>query len=500
MTRIEIFEPEVAAHSVSFRWNVEPPSPLYHRTSFTLEFPSSVDLARVPSAIWWRIVLLCLHPHWALLRPCEVRLPVRLSPGEAETWLRLVDAAVDTFEAHRGTSDRARGVEIREGLRPAPAWQIVPDARRCAVAFSSGKDSLLSAGLLAELTDRPVLVTTTSPLPPLNDHDTARRRHVLAEVPRRRAFTLVEVISEFRSVTDNHFADRMGYPFAVSETTDTHLYLAALLAAGLSLGATHFFVASENEAQENVERDGRVVQHPHVMYTACTLAALDALFRPCGATISSLTPPLHSHHVQRLLVTRYGDLCDLQYSCWMVGAGESACSRCPKCLSVALGVLAAGGDPARIGIDLGRLLVTQGDIRPDDPGPSALPVDLVSYRFCAQRVRYLRSIPRRRLVAALARARITDFLSPGGVRGLLAWWRLRRPSAGARVPPEPGWRPAYLRFTDPLVAERLEALYRAAFPADDPSAYAGAFARSAALADWIAAPLAGERNARPTAS
>jgi hypothetical protein len=236
------------------------------------------------------------------------------------------------------------------------------------------------------------------------------------------------------------------------------------------------------------------------MYAACTLAALDAVFRPCGATISSLTPPLHSHHVQRLLVTRYGDLCDLQYSCWMVGDGEAACSRCSKCLSVALGVLAAGGDPARTGIDLGRLLVAQGDIRPEDPGPSALPKDLVSYRLRAQRVRDLRSIPRRRLVAALARGRVTDLLSPGGARGLLAWWRLRRPSAVARVAPEPGWRPAYLRFTDPLVAERLEALYGAAFPADDPSAYAGALARSAALADWIAAPLAGEHDARRNAS
>lgn len=500
MNRIELLEPEVGARSVSFRWRVEPASALYHRTSFTLEFPPGVDVSRVPPALWWRVALLCLHPHWALLRPCQVRLPVRLEPGEAEAWLRLVDAAVDTLEATRGTSDTARAVTLVEGTRPAPAWTLAPDAGRCAVAFSAGKDSLLTAGLLAELTDSPVLVTTTSELPPLHDHATERRRHVLEEVQRRRGVTLVEVKSDFRSATDNGFGDRMGYPVAVSETTDTHLYLAALLAAGLSLGATHFFVASENEVQENVERDGRVVQHTHFMYAATTLAALDAVFRPAGAAISSLTPALHAGQVQRLLVTRYPDLYGLQYSCWKVGAGESACSRCSKCLSVALGVLAAGGSPARMGIDLGRLLEAPHEFRLEDPGPSALPGQLVGRRIREQRVRDLRAIPARRVAAALARRRLADLLSPRGARALAAWRRLRRANAGIPLRDEPGWRPGYMRFTDPLLAVRLAAIYGAAFPADPPSAYADALARSAGLAEWIASPLAGEHDARRNAS
>jgi hypothetical protein len=500
VNRIEICEPEVGACSVSFRWRVEPASALYHRTSFTLEFPSGVDLSRVPTALWWRVALLCLHPHWALLRPCQVTLPVRLEPGEAETWMRLVDAAVDTLEAARGTSDTARAVSLVEGARPAPAWRPVRDAGRCAAAFSGGKDSLLTAGLMAELTENPVLVTTTSALPPLLDHATARRRRVLEEVPRRLPVTLVEVASDFRSATDNTFADRMGYPIAVSEMTDTHLYLAALLAAGLSLSATHFFVASENEVQENVERDRRVVQHTHFMYAASTLTALGALFRPSGAAISSLTPSLHAGQVQRLLVTRYGDLYDLQYSCWMVSEGEPACSRCSKCLTVALGVLAAGGTPARMGIDLGRLLAARHEFRLEDPGPSALPAKLVARRIREQRVRDLRAIPTRRVAAALARGRVTDLLSPRGARALIAWGRLRRGNAPARVSPEPGWRPGYLRFTDPLLADRLAALYGAAFPADDPAVYAEACARSASLASWIAEPLEGVSDARRNAS
>jgi hypothetical protein len=500
VNRIRVHAPEVGAHAVLFRWSVEPASPLYRRTSFTLDFPPSVDVAAVPPALWFRLALLCLHPHWALLRPCEVRLDVRLSPGEAEAWLRLVDAAVDTLEAMRGTSDTARAVALVEGTRPAPARPTARDSGRCAAAFSGGKDSLLTAGLLAELTPHPLLVTTTSPLPPLHDHGTARRRLVLAQIARRRAVTHVEVASDFRSATDNAYSDRMGYPLAVSETTDTHLYLAALLAAGLPLGATHFFVASENEVQENVERDGRTVQHTHFMYAAATLAALDAVFRPFGAVISSPTAALHASQVQRLLVTRYPDLYDLQYSCWMVGEGESACSRCSKCLTVALGVLAAGGDPARMGIDLGRLLVAKRDFVFEAPEPSALPGDLVARRIREQRVRDLRAIPARRLAAALASRRAGDLVSRRGARALLAWRRLRGRNAGAAVGAEPGWRPDYLRFTDPLLAPRLAEIYGAAFPADDPSASAASLARSTALADWITAPLSGEEDARRNAS
>lgn len=500
MNRIELAEPEVGSAAVTFRWTVEPPSALYRRLSFSLAFPAAVDVARVPRALWWRLAFLCLHPHWALLRPCVVRLPVRLPPGEREAWLRLVDAAVDTLEATRGTSDNARAVELAEGPRPAPAWDGARETGRCAAAFSGGKDSLLTAGLLSELTDGPVLVTTTSPLPPLHDHGTPRRRHVLAEIARRRALTLVEVASDFRSATDNRFADRMGYPVAVSETTDTHLYLSALLAAGTALSATHFFIASENEVQENLDVNGHVVQHTHFMYSAATLAAVGSILASAGLSVSSLTSPLHADQVQRLLVTRYADLYDLQYSCWLVGEGESACSRCSKCLSVALGVLAAGGSPARVGIDLSRLLVAPHEMRLEDPGPGALPGPLVARRIREQRVRSLRAIPMRRVAAALAHPRLAGLVSPRGARALLGWRRLRRRNAGARVAPEPGWRPAWLRFTDPLLAGRLASIYGAAFPADDPSADAGVLARSGALADWIAAPLSGEHHARRNAS
>ena len=89
----------MAAQEVHFAWSVEPESELYSRAEFSLRFPDGVDVAAVPLGLWWRIALICLHGHWPLLRPCQIRLPVRLPAGEAEFWLRLCDAAVASLEA-----------------------------------------------------------------------------------------------------------------------------------------------------------------------------------------------------------------------------------------------------------------------------------------------------------------------------------------------------------------------------------------------------------------
>ena len=181
MNRVVIEAPECGAHAVTFRWSVEPATRLYRKLSFTLRFPEELDLSAVPAGLWWRIALIGLHSHWPLLRPCRVEVPGRLAAGEAEFWRRLVRAAATTLDAYCTAAPPDGEVEIREGSRAIPALTWVPDTGRCATAFSGGKDSLVQAGLLTELTRRPVLVTTTSPLQPMEDHLTQRRRFVLSE-------------------------------------------------------------------------------------------------------------------------------------------------------------------------------------------------------------------------------------------------------------------------------------------------------------------------------
>jgi hypothetical protein len=493
MHHVDVHPPERRGRTVAFRWTVSPETTLYRASGFTLRFPASVDLDRVPDRLWWWIALLCLHPHWALLRPCRVVLPVALPPGEVELFRRLIDVAVATLEAHRGGADLARSVEIAEQGPPLPAAPARrADASRCACAFSGGKDSLLHACLLAETSERPLLVTTTAPMPPLGDHTTQRRRHVLSEVARRLPVDLVEVRSDFRAIWDNGFAAAQGYGIAVNELTDTFLYLASLLAAAHAAGATHLFLASEAEVQENVVLDGRVVQHSHFMYSAVTQRALDRLFGTAGLSYGSLTWPLRSAQVQELLWRRYPELAELQYSCWRVADGEATCSRCSQCLRIALSCLALGESPERMGIDLLELFPAMAHFAPrriaagDD---RALPRDLVARDLHDEVVRNLRRVSGRDLARTLLVASPARLLSARAWRALRAYRGLRRRLGGEAVGPTPGYRSGFVEWVDPLLRERVAALVARSFPAEDRREHAALLERSDSLTRWIASPL-----------
>src|SRR5262245_55499610 len=216
MRTITLFSPEVKRREVTFRWQVDPPTTLYSHPHFTMRFPESVDLSRVPEGLWWTVMLICLHSQWPLLRPCRVRLPVRLRPGEAECWTRLMDAEVATLEAYRGTTDFERKIEVVEDGSPidypgpptgatdatnatnatnATIATIATIAKRCATAFSGGKDSLVQTGLLTELTEKPALVATTSPMPPSESNTPPGRHQTLRGLRPRHDRTLMEAES-----------------------------------------------------------------------------------------------------------------------------------------------------------------------------------------------------------------------------------------------------------------------------------------------------------------
>jgi hypothetical protein len=475
-----------------FRWDVDPQTALYRRSQFTLRFPAGVDVSQIPMGLWWTVALICLHSHWPLLRPCEVRLPIRLRPGEVEFWSRLLDAEVTMLEAHRRTSEWQRTVEILESGSPLEPVPWLSDTGRCATAFSGGKDSLLQTGLLAEMTSQPVLMTVTSPLLPWRDHLTTRRRYVLAEVARRRPVTHVEVETDYRSCWEHEFPRSQGYPLAVSEITDTFLYFGALLATGWALGAPHLFLASEAEVQENIELNGRIVQHPHLMYSAVTQRALQALLRPIGVRYCSLTSALHSAQVQTLLWRRYRDLSDLQYSCWEVRDDDAPCNRCTQCFRIASRILALGEAPARIGLDLVRLLNAQRGWTPKRLSPGALPSDRVRGDLHAQVVRDIQATPIHRVLRALAAGGPARFLTPRAGAAFLRYLALRRRISGYSVGPAPGYRQGYVRLIDPLVRERAARIFAESFHEENGEAYAGMLSRADTLARWITEPIGGE--------
>ena len=500
MKLVTLAPPELDSErrTATFRWRVEPATELYRRTSFTLHFPPEVDLARVPPPLWWTVALLCLHSHWNLLRPCRVELPVELPPGESEFWRRLLEVEAATLEAYRdggpaaspGAPLAALELEAR-GPRLPPLLPRLPAGRRCAAAFSGGKDRLLQAALLCDFTERPLLVTTTSPMPPLHDHRTARRRQVLASMASRRDVTLLEVDSDLRASWKNDFPPLVGYPVAVNEITDTFLYFAALLVCAVAVGATRLFLASEAEVQENVELDGRIVQHPHFMYSRATQRAIESLLAPLGLRYGSLISALHSEQVQQLLWVCYGDLRDLQYSCWRVGESEAACSRCSQCLRVALSVLALGGQPERLGIDLATLFPALADWSPRQRANGHLPDAIVAARLHAQVVRALAATTPGRVLAALAAGGPARLLQPRGWRALAAFVRLRRRIAAvATAPPSPGYRAAFLRGLDPSLAAPVGAVFAEHFERSASDADAAVLERGERLARFVAAPLA----------
>lgn len=484
---IHLQEPAIDRHTATFRWTVVPATPLYRRTSFELRFPESVDLSAVPAAIWWHVALACLHPHWGLLRPCRVILPVRLASGEREFWLRMCDAEVTSLEARGDGGDTARDIDLVEA-GPALAPLVPgPDEGIVAACFSGGRDSLAQTALLQELGERPLLVATTSPREASQEHETARRNHVMREITRRRGLELIEVDSDFRSCCDNTFSSTR-YGLAVSEMTDTLLYFAVALAVAAARGARRVCLASEAEVQETARVGGAIIQHTHLMYSAITQRALQALLEPTGIRYGGLTYPLFHFQIQRLLVKRFADLRDLQYSCWELAADQSACSRCSECREVAFNVMAEGVSPSELGIDLTTLLAAQSHWRPGENGRRRrLTDERVGRHIEAQMLRCLDGLTPDRM------AELIGCEVPAGdaaaAQALHAYQEMRAAALVQAVEPEPGYRAGFLELIDEPLRAGLGAIFDEHFARAPRETYAGLLERTLTLSDWISAPL-----------
>ena len=488
--RVRLRAPEVGIGAVSFEWDVTPSTALYQAHGFRLDFPPDVDLEAVPASLWLRLALICLHPHWALLRPCRVELPYYLGPAEREFWLRMIDLAAFQNHARGRPLVPGRAADIVDDGPAATATEI--RARRgVAAAFSGGKDSLVQASLLSELSERPLLVTTTSAVPWARDHAGAARSYTLGEVQRRLNVDLVEVRSDFRACWRNEFSGQLGCDHTVNEVSDVLLYQASTLAVAAAAGIGRALMASEAELQYNNFRCGDVVLHGHYASGAVVHMALSAVLRPFGLSLGSLTYPLHMPQVQGLLWRRYRPVTDLQFSCWQATGGERACSSCAQCLEVALVILNEGYSPTSAGIDPLRLFSAFSEPPwsvTGRPSPAALP----SHPFRSGRdkfVRTLKGLPPEKVAEILS----ADPDCPPGERfeaGLDAYRRLRSRALPLEPPPEPGYVESFLAFIEPDLRHRVRSIYAGYFPAADEDEFSRIASRARSVARWVAAPLA----------
>jgi hypothetical protein len=492
MRRISLCHPELRPHEVKFAWSIDPASALYQRNEFSLFFPHHLDLSKIPPALWWTIFLTSMHAHWLLLRPCRVHVPVRLRPGHKEIWKRLLEAEINTINAYRADGPLAGEIEMDDEGELLPPPSKMPDNGRCATSFSSGKDSLLQAGLLAELTQKPLLITTTSPMQGKTDHTAARRFQCFSQIQSRKNVELIEVRSDYRTILDNEFSARLGYGFAINEICDTFLYTASLIAAGVASGATHLFMASEAEVQENAEINGVTIQHKHFMYSTATQRAIDALLAEHGISYGSLTSPLHNYsQVQTLLWTRYQEISDLQFSCWRLKENEAACSKCSSCFLNALCALAAGGNPQRMGIDLVDLFTAMKDWNPRPPTADnvpLLPTRIQAPKNDRQTLWFIQQVPMRRVMHLLAGRRPARPFPEKMRVALKSYAQLRKRMMALPRAQSTGYRPGFLKQVDPLLREKVAAIYAGHFQPEPEEDYSGILNRSESLADWICEP------------
>jgi hypothetical protein len=484
---IELYEPEIGAHHARFRWEVRPSSLFYEREEFTLSFPGHVDIERVPRALWWRVLLTCLYSHWAFLRPCTVDLPVSLGPGEQEFWMRMTETVAGQLEAHGSAPRRGRPARLR-GSGPLLAPEPIPGLTdRPAVAFSGGKDSLTLTALLCELGGRPLLVTATSPVHWSRDEVGSERDHLLREIRRRLPVELVEVTSDYRSCWNPFFAERDGCELPVNQLTDLPFFQAVTMAVGAASGASRLFMASEADCQYSLRRQGRMVLHREFAGSASFQRSLDVLLSGFGLSQGSLTYPLHMRLVQGLLLRRYRELAELQFSCYQAPEGQRACGECQKCLQIAIVTLAEGVSPRELGIDPVHVLCAFAEAPPliaSDPAAGTL---------------HETRRPGHQLLEALQQLgadEVAGIIAAGGQAGdprlgaaLAGYERMREEALSAGAMRTPGFIPGFLEMVDPQLRGGLRAILEQHYSVEAGEEFAGILERSQGLTRWLSEPL-----------
>ncbi len=494
---VRLKQPRVDGQSVHFAWESEGDRGFYLRPGFRVDFPDAVPLARVPDAIWLRVMLICLHTHWALLRPCRVELPRALGEEEREFWQRLIDAAVWTTENDRDAEGgdafprrSRRQVELIDA--GPPAEPLLPAQSRddslIACSFSGGRDSLVQLGAMRELGLTPLLVNVTSARVGSHEFATARYERVLAEVAERTGVELLRVRSDLRTCFVNNHPLAARCRLAVSEMTDALFYFACAFVAARARGAEQIMVASEAEAQENLRRAGTVVQIEHFAYSGATQRALSGLTQQAGIKYGGAIAALDHFQINRLLNQRYVGLRDLQYSCYSQKDGEEVCSACYTCFKTALHKISDDCTPAEIDIDIEKALIALQHWSPVGDGDTEIRSSvgrLFANRMNAHLVRILRSIEAEDITRHLPSGRLSR-----EARRALA--RLKATAAAAAdPPPEPGYRREYLDLLGEPLARGLDGIFSEHFAVEPLDSYADMLESTKRLSDWVAAALSG---------
>jgi hypothetical protein len=356
--RCRVLPLEFGSRVVRFRWDLRPPHPAWTRNEFTLEYEDDIDLTAMPRALLWTVFLGCTHAIWALLDGYEVELPEPIDPGELEFWEKMAWAS----RAASGISPSAEGlpgVRLRwTGSRAEPSTpRSLSQTGPPAVLLSCGKESLLSLGLLREARGQVVAINVASSMPGSHDHESTFRAKALEALGQAPGVRVRRVRSDIRATWRNNYAISSGGIASVNELADCFIYPSAALPVAYQHQLPWIALGSEwGEHHVPIRAPGGWHFDRYFSLSGVAIAAVSRLWESrYGVGYTSVIQSISQYLVQRTLLQRYPDLAAFQHSCYRGRADVRACQLCEKCARVTAMALAAGADPAVIGMDVNRV-------------------------------------------------------------------------------------------------------------------------------------------------
>jgi hypothetical protein len=320
--RVEVDLPAVSGNTVVFRWRQSDPNPFQYGNRFFFRY-EHVDLSRFSPTLLVEILLgLQLKVFAAYGVPVEVVLPVAVPRPSVEFWRAFHDADLVTVTP-------IADVAFYDPWSAPPVY--ADRARTAAVYFGGGKDSTLTARLLAELygPEAVLLIQYIGPLrsDPVLTRRLERRQEALMLRPARTHFG----VGTQRVWTDYQARfRRAGY----HARPDLELYtlgaLPVLLFHRLALCTfsyawTEFGVTRDGEGRlrfRNPKARPEMLQtqsrhYRRVLGADVTVTNLNFLFSGLG--------------VFRTLAERYPDAMAHIVPCTHGAVGERWCYQCRKC-------------------------------------------------------------------------------------------------------------------------------------------------------------------------
>jgi len=268
--------------------------------------------------------------------------------------VKNIPSAVDGYKV--SAADKIRqflntGYIFTEGRPRRPYFSGRMRKDRAIVAFSIGKDSMLTMAVCRELGLEPVGVYINDTVSP---GENGIKIKYMKEIARRLGVRIIVVTNETEQLNDfeNWSGEEscLGYVHMIPAFAFTLLPVARYFRAG------HIILGNEQNMNFPFFTDDGYLTYPSFDQSAEGTADLDAMIKlSTGGKVgvASVIEPLSSLAIMKILHQRYKDFANYQVSCDCldtVSAGTRWCGRCRTCAKVYILLKANGVNPADVGL------------------------------------------------------------------------------------------------------------------------------------------------------